>query len=64
MLLFAYYLLLSYLLQAVPAQNEKTDIAIPVLMGLFFIPLILIAYFQNRRTQKNNEDSYTPGFFY
>ena len=52
MSLFSYYLLLPCLLQAVAAQNEKTDIAIPVLMGLLFIPLILIAYFQNRRIIK------------
>jgi len=52
MLLFSYYLLLPSLLKAVSAQNEKTDIAIPVLMGLLFIPLILIAYFQNRRITK------------
>ena len=52
MSLFSYYLLLPSLLQAVSAQNEETDIAIPVLMGLLFIPLILIAYFQNIRTTK------------
>lgn len=52
MLLFSYYLLLPCLLQVVPAQNEKPNIAIPVLLGLLFIPLILIAYFQNRRSPK------------
>ena len=52
MLLYSYYLLLPYLLQAASTQNEKTDIAVPVLMGLLFVPLILIAYFQNKGTRK------------
>jgi len=52
MALVSYYQLLPRLFEAVSAQNGKTDIAIPVLMGLLFIPLILIAFFQNRRTIK------------
>ena len=50
MFLLSYNILLPKLLQVVlRAQNEKIDIAIPVLLGLLFIPLILSIYVQNRR---------------